>query len=145
MVAATLGVCLALAAAPQVPPRFVPVSGFTLVWTHSIEKVRWEEDYRVVPGRLPGAAPQLRAGKARIKGSAAGMEPPPDAVLRNGWYEYQPNPRVSGPLRLTRSPYVPDYRWCVAGQCVPLSAIMPSDGDITLLYPCQGPQAGVSP
>ena len=28
----------------------------------------------------------LQALAARVRGSAAGMEPPDDAVLRNGWY-----------------------------------------------------------
>ncbi|MBN9403014.1 MAG: DUF1850 domain-containing protein, partial [Burkholderiales bacterium] len=42
-----LGICLTLAAAPRVPPRFVPVQAFTLAWAHSIGKIRWEEDYTV--------------------------------------------------------------------------------------------------
>ena len=47
---AALGICLALAAAG--PPAaadvvFVAADRFTLVWMHSIERVRWEEDYRV--------------------------------------------------------------------------------------------------
>jgi hypothetical protein len=44
---AALGVCFALAGLPSLPPLFVPVTEFTLAWTHSIEKVRWEEDYAV--------------------------------------------------------------------------------------------------
>lgn len=132
-----VGVCLVLAAAPTITPRFVPVQHFTLAWVHSIEKVRWEEDYSTGFD----AAPILLAGQARIKGSAAGMEPPPDAVLNDGWYTYQPDIRPDIPLRLTRSPYTPDYDWCVDGRCIPLSAIMPSDGGVTLLYPCLGPTA----
>lgn len=141
--AATIGVCLALAAAPDVPPRFVPAQDFTLAWTHSIEKVRWEEDYAV---RFDDQdQPVLIAGRARIKGSAAGMDPPPDAIHENGWYVYQPDPRPEPPLRLTRSGYTPDYDWCVKGSCQPLGNIMPSDGGITLLYPCMDPRpAGLS-
>lgn len=142
---ASLGVCLVLAGSPGVPAQFMPVTQFTLAWTHSIEKVRWEEDYRVVPAREPSGAPRLVAVAARIKGSAAGMEPPSDAVLRDGWYEYRPSERYPGVLRLTRSTFTPDFDWCVNGKCLPLSALMPSDGDITLLSACQGRYAGVSP
>lgn len=133
---ALMGVCLALAAAGSAAvPVFVPVDRFTLAWTHSIEKVRWEEDYAV----LPGAPPTLQAQSARIRGSAAGMEPPADAVLRNGWYEYTPTTWSPDGLRLTRSVYTADYDWCTASGCVPLSRLLPSDGDITLLTPCARP------
>lgn len=130
-----VGICLVLAAAPNITPRFVPVRNFTLAWVHSIEKVRWEEDYST---DFDGA-PVLLAGQARIKGSAAGMEPPAEAVLDNGWYTYQPDVRPAVPLRLTRSAYTPDYDWCTGDRCVPLSAIMPRDGGVTLLYPCLNP------
>ncbi len=132
---AALGVCLALLAAGSVPPVFVPTERFTLAWTHSIEKVRWEEDYVV----RPGMPPVLQALTARVRGSAAGMEPPPDAVLRDGWYEYTPPTLSPQGLRLTRSPYTADYDWCSAGRCVPLSSLLPSDGGITLVSPCSQP------
>ncbi len=132
-VGTTLGVCLALAGAPAQPPVFVPAQQFTLAWTHSIERVRWEEDYTIIDGQEP----RLQAGKARIKGSAAGMEPPPEAVKRDGWYEYQPHQWPDTPLRLTRSGYTPDYDWCEQQTCQPMEDLLPTDGDITLLYPCR--------
>lgn len=134
--AGIVGVCLTLAAAPNVQPLFVPVQRFTLAWTHSIEKVRWEEDYKVVvpPGK---GQPVLKAGLARVRGSAAGMEPPPDAILKSGWYEYQPTTTLPDELRLTRSEYTADYDWCVGGHCRPLSALMPTDGGVTLLRACR--------
>lgn len=138
--AASIGVCLVLAAAPGVPPRFVPVQDFTLAWTHSIEKVRWEEDYRVVIAPGQGGQPVLQAGAARVQGSAAGMEPPPDAIFKNGWYVYQPTTPLPDELRLTRSIYTADYDWCSDGYCRPLSALMPTDGDVTLLYACRDPR-----
>lgn len=135
-----MGVCLALAV-QGAAPVFVPVERFTLAWTHSIEKVRWEEDYAVRPSAGPDAAPVLQALTARVRGSGAGMEPPPDAVLRNGWYEYTPPTLSPQGLRLTRSRFTADYDWCVAGRCMPLSHLLPSDGDITLLTPCTDPAA----
>jgi len=138
-----LGVCLALAAAvppgaesrPPADAAFVPQRAFTLAWTHSIEKTRWEEDYRVA--RAADGSPLLRLVRARIRGTGAGMEPPDGAVLRRGWYEYVPAHQPQGPLRLTRSPYTADYDWCARGRCRPLGAWLPSDGGITLLWPCQ--------
>lgn len=143
---AALGACLALAAGLPAEPaalpspgdarvRFEPVTRFTLAWTHSIEKTRWEEDYRV--RRDARGRPLLVLVRARILGSGAGMEPPPDAVLRHGWYEYRPASQPSGPLRLTRSRHTADYDWCAAGACVPLGRLLPSDGDVTLLWPCE--------
>lgn len=135
----TLGICLSLAATPAAPPLFVPVQQFTLAWTHSIEKTRWEEDYTV--GTLPGGkSPVLLPGAARIMGSAAGMEPPAGAVLRpGGWYEYQPDTGPLAILRLTRSVYTDDYEWCEKGVCKPLGQLLPSDGGTSLLQACLGP------
>ncbi len=49
------------------------VSAFTLSWSHSVEKTRWEEDWRV---------DARRAGDRRgaREGSGAGMEPPQGAL-----------------------------------------------------------------
>lgn len=144
-----LGVCLALAASfsPQakLPTQakrlpsgavFVPESSFTLAWTHSIEKTAWQEDYRVE--RDAQGLPVLHLLSARIRGSGAGMEPPQDSVLQDGWYHYWPRTQTQQPLRLTRSEHTPDYQWCQKNQCHPLSQWLPSDGDVTLLWPCSG-------
>lgn len=133
------GVCLALAASAASPTVFVPVQHFTLAWTHSIEKIRWEEDYTVRPAVPPQTGWRLQPGMARIQGSGAGMEPPPDAVWRHGAYEYQPLTPPQTLLRLTRSGYTADYDWCVTGRCRPLSALIPTDGGVTLMWPCAGP------
>jgi len=161
----TAGICLALAAAagppgtgPPAPPAaaavtatatataiaiaaatvFVPARHFTLAWSHSIEHVRWEEDYRVWAD-APDAMPRLQATAARVRGSAAGMEPGPDAVLRNGWYVYRPAVPELSMLWLTRSPYTADYELCIDGaRCRPLADWLPSDGWRTRLWPCLG-------
>lgn len=141
------GVCLALVTAAGVSaghPVFVPVERFTLAWMHSIEKVRWEEDYAVVPGKTPGSAPALQALAARVHGSGAGMEPPADARLHDGWYEYTPRIQTPAELRLTRSAYTADYEWCAQGRCRPLSELLPSDGSVTLLTACRRPPAAAA-
>lgn len=136
----TLGVCLVLAASiasgQTSPPVFVPGRFFTLAWTHSIEKVRWEEDYEVLATSPTAQNMLLAAVRARIKGSAAGMEPPKDSILKSGWYEYTPTTASSQVLRLTRSEFTADYELCLAAGCQPLSTWLPSDNGITLLAPC---------
>ena len=44
-----IGLCLGLAGVVWAQ---VPTADFTLAWTHTIEKIRWEEDYRVTPDGL---------------------------------------------------------------------------------------------
>ena len=140
MSGATLGICLALAggaADADDAAIFVAAQGFTLAWTHSIELVRWEEDYEV-RAAAPPAPPVLWAVQARVRGSAAGMEPGAGAVLREGWYHYVPARKDHAELWLTRSAYTADYELCVDGAaCRPLSHWLPSDGWRTRLWPCR--------
>jgi hypothetical protein len=135
---AMLGVCLALAASAAAPV-FLHATDFTLAWTHSIEKVRWEEDYGVRQAAATGSPPVLHALQARVRGSAAGMEPPPDARLINGWYVYTPGIAPAAALALTRSEFTPDYEFCTASGCQPMSALLASDGGVTTLSACAAP------
>jgi hypothetical protein len=107
----------------------VPAASFTLAWTHSVEKLLWEEDYLV-------AGAWLHATGARIRGSGAGMEPPEGAVLRRGAWHYRPADRWLRELRLARSAFTPDYRLCFDGRCRPLSDWIPVEAGPTTLYPC---------
>jgi len=107
----------------------LPLSSFTLAWTHSIEKVRWEEDYRI-------EGMQLHAVEARVKGSAAGMEPPPGARFDGQWWHYRPPIEWLDTLRLTRSPYTKDYELCFGGFCRVLSQLAPQEAGVTRVYPC---------
>jgi len=102
-------------------------SQFTLAWTHSVQKTDWEEDYRVEGASLVNV-------ESRVKGSGAGMEPGPDAVLRGGWWVSRPH-RALPALRLARGKAVPDWRLCHAGSCAPLGAFLPgaaTDDPVTL-------------
>lgn len=107
------GLCLIAAAASVA----LPLQGFTLAWMHSIEKIRWEEDYRIVGDRL-------ELTEARIRGSGAGMEPPEGAVLRDGAWHYRPDLPALERLQLVRSSYVRDYELCWDGACRPLATIL---------------------
>jgi hypothetical protein len=102
------------------------VESFTLTWIHSIEKIRWEEDWRVV-GR------ELVIDEARIRGSGAGMEPPAGAALKDGVWHYRPALPPQAALRLTHSPHAAGYTLCTATVCRPLADLLPGiDNDVVI-------------
>lgn len=93
-------------------------SGFTLAWTHSVEKTAWEEDWAIDGQRLV-----LR--EARVHGSGAGMEPPAGARLEAGVWHYRPAVPAVPRLRLAHSPHAPPWRLCVEGRCATLAEHLP--------------------
>ena len=107
---------------------------FTLSWTHSVEKTRWEEDWRITPAGL-------EIVEARIKGSGAGMEPPPEAVFENGWWVYAPEIPARPEIVLAASGATgAGWSLCAAGRCIELGA---AAGEPVQLKPCGG-EAGSS-
>lgn len=135
-----LALCLLAAASPAaLPPHddgprvageiALAAQQVQLRWTHSIERVRWEETYRLVGPGAPAAAapctvpaqPALCLLRARVQGSGAGMEPAPSAVWRDGGLEWGPAPTAVAALRLMHSPYVADYTLCLDGHCQALT------------------------
>lgn len=133
--------CLGLAGAIAATLA-VPGTGFTLAWSHSVEKIRWEEHYAV---RDDG----LHLQYARVRGSGAGMEIPDDARFENGYWSYRPQLPALQPLRLTRSDYSSDYEICIDGRCQPMSALLgPPErtGSAALeLWSCRQPGAMMAP
>jgi hypothetical protein len=124
---------LCLAAAGFATVRLtLPEGRFTLEWTHSIEKILWQEDYLVAGG-------WLYLDEARVRGTGAGMEVPEGARLGHGAYRYRPKGRWFRELRLARSPYTADYRLCIEGaRCRPLSDWMPLASKVTVVSNCIG-------
>jgi hypothetical protein len=125
--------CLAAAAGSAPVPVLLPDGGFTLAWTHSIEKVAWEEDYLVAGG-------WLYLAQARVRGSGAGMDVPPGAVHAGGAWGYRPAERWHRELRLTRSDYAGDYRLCIGGSCRELRHWRPVDDGVTVATDCTPPR-----
>ncbi|CDO82045.1 DUF1850 domain-containing protein [Pseudomonas aeruginosa] len=105
------GLCLGLAG---VVWASLPLQHFTLAWQHSIEKIRWEEDYQVTSAGL-------LLGEARIRGNGAGMEIPDDAVLRDGAWHYRRRLPPLQPLHAGRTPEAGDYQLCTEHGCQALS------------------------
>jgi hypothetical protein len=104
----------------------LPARSFTLQWQHTVEKVLWEEDYLVV-------GDWLLLERARVLGSGAGMEPPPDAVRQGQGWSYRPADRWRQSVQLARSEYGDDYRLCVQGDCRPLSDVVAARGPTTMV------------
>lgn len=119
---------LCLAAAGVVVSLAAPT--FTLSWTHTIEKTEWSEDWRV-------EADALRLVEARVEGSGAGMEPPPEARLADGVYVWRPD-ETRKEIVLRRAPQAGDWRLCAAGRCAPLGEWL--DADPVTLRPCPAPR-----
>ncbi len=127
-----IGLCLSVA---SLLVATVPAERFTLAWTHSVERIRWEEDYAIRADRL-----ELLA--ARVHGSGAGMEVPPGTRYRAGAWEYHPRTEPLARLRLAHSGVAGDYTLCWAQGCRSLSALTGREAhepaDIEL-FPCGAP------
>ncbi len=103
--------------------KAIAAAVFTLAWTHSVEKVRWEETWETVPGGV-------RLIEARIKGSGAGMEPAPHARLRQGWWTWEGNGEVFPRLSLGHSGQAGHWHLCVEGKCRPLHDLIATANEV---------------
>jgi len=106
-------------------------AAFTLAWTHSVEKTRWEERWTAGPSGLTVI-------EGRVEGSGAGMEPPPDAVLKDGAYVYRPTLAPLPELVLAASGATGGgWTFCASGApCVILGA---ARGDPVRIRWCDAP------
>jgi hypothetical protein len=111
--------------------KALSLAAFTLVWTHSIEKVEWQEDWRI-------SAHGLELVQARVKGSGAGMEPPADARLVEGWFQWQPKRAPMPEVVLGNSGAAGEWRLCHDGHCLTLSEMFgyPIGTSVTTMKPC---------
>jgi len=116
----------------------LPVAAFTLAWTHSVEKTRWEEHYRIDGERLV-------LDEARVQGSGAGMEPAAGAAWRDGAWRWTPALAPLAVLRLTASSYSADYELCSERGCSSLQSLSGplADGTVVCAAACaaRGPAA----
>jgi hypothetical protein len=126
------GLSLCLASAGIV--KALSIATFTLIWTHSIEKVGWQEDWRVTPTGI-------ELVQARVKGSGAGMEPPPEARLVDGWFQWQPKQPTMSQVVLGNSGAAGEWRLCANGDCRTLSELFghPIGANVTTMSICSDP------
>jgi hypothetical protein len=116
----------------------VAAETFSLAWTHTVERIEWREEWRVTGDRLV-------LETARVKGSGAGMEPPDDAVLEDGFYVWHPHSAPVADLVLRREPHAGDWRLCAGGRCDMLGAWLGRDADPVKVAAAEGeecPPAG---
>ena len=125
-----MSLCFATAGAVKA----LALTAFTLVWTHSIEKIDWQEDWRVTPDGL-------ELVQARVKGTGAGMEPPPEARLVDGWFQWQPQRAPMPEVVLGNSGAAGEWRVCHDDGCRTLSEIVghPIGANVTKMSVCTDP------
>ena len=102
--------------------------GFTLSWTHSVERVEWREDWRV-------AGASLMLERARIRGSGAGMEPGEGAILEDGWWVWPVDLRAPSLTLAASGATAGGWRLCSGGTCREIGA---ESGAPLTLKPCPG-------
>ena len=121
---------LCLKAGALVVPLMSPAA--TLAWTHSVEKTLWEEAWRATTRGV-------ELVEARVQGSGAGMDPPPDARLERGAWTWRPSVPPQGEVVLRRSGATADWRICLDGACRPMGDYVPADADPVVLTVCPAP------
>jgi hypothetical protein len=108
------------------------VGGFTLAWTHTVERTEWRETWRIEAGGLV-------LEEARVKGSGAGIDPPSDARLEDGFYVWRPEAAAHPSIVLRRAPQAGDWRLCAASRCAPLGDWLGPEADPVRLVGGQCP------
>jgi hypothetical protein len=129
-----MALCIALAGAGAGDPPLarLPAETFSLVWIHSVERIEWREDWRIVDGHLV-------LDEARVRGNGAGMEVPDGATLADGYWIYQPHVPPLERLNLANSTFTADYRLCAGGKCSDLGAVTGVRDKPLALFPCPDP------
>lgn len=112
---------------------------FSLSWTHSVEKTEWIEHWQSDNELLV-----LR--ETFVKGSGAGIDPAPNAVLENGWYHWGPESPVTVPsISLANSELTPDnWMLCAldsvtreAGECIDFAKFEGQGVESFTIKPCR--------
>ena len=111
---------------------------FSLSWTHSIEKTQWIEHWQVQDE-------QLVLRETFVKGSGAGIDPAPNAVLDNGWYRWKPvQPLIVPSISLANSELTPDnWNLCAldavtreTGECIDFAKFEDKGVQSFTIKPC---------
>ncbi|ETX30583.1 DUF1850 domain-containing protein [Roseivivax isoporae] len=118
------GAAMLVLAAPEV----------TLSWTHSVERVTWVETWQVEEDAL-------RLTRVAVRGSGAGMEPGPDAVLEDGWWVSPGGTRVPELVLAASGATGAGWRLCADGTRRDLGA---EAGAPVRLAPCSAPSRPVA-
>jgi hypothetical protein len=79
-----------------------------------------------------------------VKGTGAGMEPPPEARLVDGWWRWAPTVKIPPEVVLGNSGAAGEWRFCSNGACRTLSDIVghPIGAHVTTMKACDAPPPG---
>ena len=88
----------------------IAATGFTLSWTHSVQKTEWQEDWQAEESGLTIV-------EARVQGSGAGMEAGEGARFDGIWWHYRPTLAALPKLTLAQSGAAGSWWLCAAGAC----------------------------
>ncbi len=134
MALTAFALCIALTGAGtgDAPLGRLPVEAFSLIWTHSVERIEWREEWRIATGLLV-------LEEARVRGNGAGMEVPDGAKLADGFWIYQPRVPPLERLNLANSSFTADYRLCANDGCMDLGQVTGTADRPLTLFPCAGP------
>lgn len=92
------------------------IAEFSLSWTHSVERIRWEETWHI-------SDEGLRPVLAVVLGSGAGMEIPEGAKRIDGAWHYEPKLAPQKQVVLAASGMTQGaWQLCAEGQCYELGA-----------------------
>ncbi|ADZ69516.1 DUF1850 domain-containing protein [Polymorphum gilvum] len=117
-----MSLCLAVGA-----KALAVAAGFTLSWTHSVERTGWQERWSITPAGLV-------LEEARVRGSGAGMEPGDGAWLEEGWWVWQPDLPPQPRIVLAASGATgAGWTLCSAGDCHDIGA---EAGAPVVIAPC---------
>lgn len=110
----------------------IAAAAFTLSWTHTVERIPWQEDWRIEDDRLV-------LETVRLKGSGAGMEPAPGARLVDGWYVWHPPSDTRSEIMLRRADtsIAGDWHLCTKAEGCRDLADLVGAADPVRLYPCR--------
>lgn len=109
------------------------LQGFSLSWTHSVERTEWREEWRLTEDGLV-------IDSASVSGSGAGMEVPEGAALRNGAWHYRPLLPPQAQVSFADAGRgVGDWRLCSEGLCRDVGELVPSQGIGFALSICDRP------
>lgn len=104
-------------------------AALTMAWMHSVQKTRWEEDWKIQAGHMVLA-------ESRIEAMGAGMEPGPGARFDGHWWRWKPQVAPLDSMVLRRSGATADWSVCIRGKCREMSAYVGPTADPVTLKTC---------
>ncbi|WP_404861950.1 DUF1850 domain-containing protein [Georhizobium sp. MAB10] len=108
------------------------LEAFSLVWTHSVEKTEWREEWRIADGLLV-------IERAHVQGTGAGMEIPAGAQLIDRAWVYEPDLSPRPSVIFSDAGQGSDWQICAMDRCRAMGTLLPVSGTILEMKACNGP------